>query len=320
MPNKSPLDKLTQLDVHEYWAHEAHDFTPWLADPANIMLLGEAIDLELEVQQTEQSVGPFKADIVCVDTATGRKVLIENQLEKTDHSHLGQILTYAAGLDAVVVVWIAARFTEEHRAALDWLNDLSNESVSFFGFEIELWRIGDSALAPKFNVVVRPHEWKPLPTGLTKTQLLYLDYWTVFANSVKEKKTPIRVTKPLPQAWTTFAIGKANFQLTATIRVQKRVMYGQLELYGDDRFAHFHLLERQKEEIESEIGRKLKWRELPDGKQCQIRWDFGETDPGNKSDWPRQHEEVLDLLSALHTVIAPRIKTLEASEWHDDEE
>ena len=130
---------------------EASDFTPWLAQQDNITLLGEAIGIELEVETQEKNVGPFRADILCRDTVNGHYVLVENQLERTDHGHLGQLLTYAAGLDAVTVVWVAARFTEEHRAALDWLNRATSTEFNFFGLEIEVWRIGDSAMAPKFN-------------------------------------------------------------------------------------------------------------------------------------------------------------------------
>ena len=156
MATKTRLGKLEPVELRDCWEREDSDFTPWLASDENIALLGEAIGLELEVQQEEAAVGPFRADILCRDTNSGGLVIIENQLERTDHSHLGQTLTYAAGLDAVTIVWIAASFTEEHRAALDWLNRISHEGVRFFGVEIELWRIGDSAPAPMFNIVAVP--------------------------------------------------------------------------------------------------------------------------------------------------------------------
>ncbi|GAI13697.1 unnamed protein product, partial [marine sediment metagenome] len=119
----------------------------------NIEILSETIGIELEVQSQEENVGPFRADILCLDTANNHFVLIENQLEKTDHTHLGQLMTYAAGLDAVTIIWIAQKFTEEHRAALDWLNGITDDTINFFGVVIELYRIGDSVPAPKFNLV-----------------------------------------------------------------------------------------------------------------------------------------------------------------------
>lgn len=157
--NKLLLGRLEKAELRQAWNNEAGDFTPWLAEPDNLVLLGEAVGLELELEAQEKNVGPFRADILCKDTLTGNWVLIENQLERTDHLHLGQLLTYAAGLKAVTIVWIAERFTDEHRVALDWLNEITNETINFFGLEIELWRIGDSPMAPKFNVVSQPNDW-----------------------------------------------------------------------------------------------------------------------------------------------------------------
>ena len=126
------LGRLQQIrDLKKYWEKEATDFTPWLAQEENLALLGDTIGIDLELEAQEKNVGPFRADILCKDTGNGQWVLIENQLEKTDHTHLGQLLTYAAGLNAVTIVWISARFTDEHRAAIDWLNEISNENNRF---------------------------------------------------------------------------------------------------------------------------------------------------------------------------------------------
>ena len=182
-----PLGRLTQVDLRDAWETEAGDFTPWLARDENILLLGEAIGLELEVEALERNVGPFRADILCKDTATGDRVLIENQLERTDHAHLGQLLTYAAGLETVTIVWISKKFTDEHRAALDWLNRITGAKFSFLGLEIQVWRIGNSQPAPKFNVVSQPNEWTQGVSdaaksfNLTPTQQLQLEYWDSLA-------------------------------------------------------------------------------------------------------------------------------------------
>lgn len=153
-----PFGRLEKVDLCKGWSHEAIDFTPWLAEEGNVQLLGHAIGLDLEVEATEKNVGPFSADLLCRDTLNENWVLVENQLERTDHRHLGQLLTYAAGLEAVAIVWIARRFTEEHRAAMDWLNGITEKDIRFFGVEIELWRIGDSPVAPKFNLVAKPND------------------------------------------------------------------------------------------------------------------------------------------------------------------
>lgn len=187
MTTNIPMSQLKRLDLREAWTTEAGDFTPWLGKEENIKQLGETIGVDLEVEEQEKAIGPFRADILCKDTAAGQWVLIENQLERTDHNHLGQLMTYAAGLDAVTIVWIAKSFTDEHRAALDWLNEKVSDEIRFFGIEIELWRIDSSPIAPRFNIVSKPNDWTK-PSGklrnrlseLTESEKLNLEYWQAF--------------------------------------------------------------------------------------------------------------------------------------------
>jgi hypothetical protein len=134
--------ELGQLEPRTLWTREAYDFTPWLAD--NLSLLGEALGLDLELAQIEPAVGAFNADITARDTGRDRHVIIENQLEPTDHGHLGQLITYAAGLDAAVIAWISPEIREEHRQAIDWLNRHTSEKIEFFAIALEVVRIGDS--------------------------------------------------------------------------------------------------------------------------------------------------------------------------------
>jgi len=153
------LGRLEKVELRNAWQSGSGDFTPWLAREENLKLLGEAINIDLELEAEEKNVGPFRADILCRDTASDEHwVLVENQLERTDHSHLGQLLTYAAGLKAATIVWIAERFTGEHRAALDSLNEITGERFAFFGLEVELWPIGESPMGQKFNVVSKPND------------------------------------------------------------------------------------------------------------------------------------------------------------------
>ena len=154
------LGKFEHVDLRDIWGYEASGFTPWLAREENLAGLGQTIGMKLELVGQEKDIGPFRADILCKDSLTQDYVIIKSQLENTNHTHLGQILTYAAGLRAKAVVWIAKQFTEEHRAALDWLNNISKEEFEFFALEIELWRIGDSPTAPKFNIVSKPNKWQ----------------------------------------------------------------------------------------------------------------------------------------------------------------
>jgi hypothetical protein len=222
-----PLGTLEPAELKSAWPSE-RDFTTWLAEEANLAQLAESLGIdELELEDTEKNVGPFKADILCKDTLNGHWVVIENQLYKTDHSYLGQLLTYAAGLQAVTVVWIAAPFTEEHRAALDWLNDVTDERVRFFGVEIELWRIGNSPKAPRFNVVSRPNDWAKSVSegaagvsGLTGTQKLQLEYWIAFRRYIEEHPGNVRPVKPLPQAGLAFAAGRVGFTIVTTVSIR----------------------------------------------------------------------------------------------------
>ena len=152
------LAKIERVDLREAWPNEARDFTPWLAD--NIAQLGEALGMDLELQQTEAAVGGYSLDVLAIDLNQNRPVIIENQLDTTDHDHLGKLLTYAAGYDANVIIWLTNDFRDEHRAALDWLNQRTDEQTQLFGVVVELWRIGESPLAPHFKVVASPNNWR----------------------------------------------------------------------------------------------------------------------------------------------------------------
>ena len=215
------LGKLERVELRKIWETEAQDFTPWLATEENLSILADTLYMELELEAQETNVGQFRADILCKNTDDGSWVLIENQLERTNHKHLGQILTYAAGLHAVTICWIAESFTEEHRATLDWLNEISGERFQFFGLEIELWRIGDSSPAPKFNVVSRPNDWirsvteetSPRGKSLTPTKLQQRDFWAALMKQLRDTKSPVRSKKPQAQPWMGFSIGRAGFNL-----------------------------------------------------------------------------------------------------------
>ena len=328
-PDKPILGRLEKVDVRRYWVREDLDFTPWLAEPENIALLGETIGFELEVEAREKEVGPFRADILCKDTATGDWVLIENQLERTDHCHLGQLLTYAAGLHAVTIVWVAARFTEEHRATLDWLNEITNEDFNFFGLEIELWQIGKSAIAPKFNIVSSPNNWSKTITGvaksieasnLTKAKQLQLEYWTAFQTYARTQETRIKPTKPLPQHWMNIAIGRSGFLLLAIastwnseqqsfdqgeIRAELSISQGSAE----DSRRYFDLLKQQKEAIELAFGETLIWDSQLDRKACRI-FVRQSVDISDRSDWEQQHQWLIEKLDRMHKVFSQRVKQL----------
>lgn len=314
-----PLGRLVRLDPRSVWKSESGDFTPWLATEANLALLGEAIGLDLELEATEKDVGPFRADVLCRDTATGHWVLIENQLERTDHGHLGQLLTYAAGLKAVTVVWVANPFTDEHRAALDWLNEVTREGINFFGLEIELWQIGTSAPAPKINVVSKPNDWaesiskaaSALGAGeVTETKQLQRAYWAALADALRSARSPLRPQKPLPQHWTTFALGRSGVYLTATVNTVGQRVGVHMTLAGATGKPYFAQFRAQRDEVERAFGGPLEWRELPDRKESQVGVVLPNADPTDRADWSRQHAWLRQTLERLQAVMAPRARAL----------
>jgi len=317
------LGKLEKVDLRSIWQTEASDFTPWLAEAENISQLSETIGIELEVEGTEQDVGPFRADILCKDTINGHWVLVENQLERTDHTHLGQLLTYAAGLNACSIVWIAQRFTDEHRAALDWLNEITDDRFNFFGIELELWRIQGSPVAPNFKLVSKPNDWtKSVTKGAagvhseahSAIKRLQLEYWSEFREYLRENSKILRPQKALPQHWTNLAIGRSYFHLSASVNTRDNVISAILVLSGDDAKPHFHLLREMREPIEASAGLSFAWDEKPDKKESwiYIKKDF---DPTERLAWNDQHQWLMEALEAMHRAFSQRIKKLNADDY-----
>lgn len=321
----SPLGRLERVDLREIWTSEATSFTPWLAREENLAALGEALDIELELEAQEKSVGPFRADILCKDSNSDHWVLVENQLERTDHTHLGQLLTYAAGLQAATIVWIGARFTDEHRAALDWLNAITDDDFRFFGLEVELWRIGGSAPAPKFNIVSQPNDWSRSvhqaaraidEADLSETKRLQLSYWTEFHSVLDAAGGPVFGSrKPQPLSWMNYSIGRGRFSLAAVMQRPTNQIRAELYISGLNAKAFFGLLKDQKEAVEQELGYPLEWEELPEGQDCRISCYLRDVDPENEDDWRHQHDWLANCLNDLHRVFAQRVKALDLEDW-----
>ena len=264
--------KLERVELKDYWPSEASDFTPWLAD--NMELLSDTLDIELELEDTEVPIGVYRADIIAKDINTGGTVVIENQLEKSDHAHLGKMLTYAGGMDAFAVVWICSEITDEHRRAIDWLNESTQQGVNFFALEIELWKIDNSLPAPKFNVVCKPNEWaksvKP-PTGeISSVKALQKQFWEGLRNYMQEAETSLKLKKPSPQHWYSIAIGKSGFEVSLSVNTQSKTISSELYISHEKAKQAFDLLESQKAEIEEEIGGELEWMKLEEGKHSRI--------------------------------------------------
>lgn len=315
MSDQQPtFGRLVSVDLREAWTREDTHFTPWLAQDDNLRLLSDAIGLDLECQGQEQDVGPFRADILCKVAGEDTLVLIENQIERTDHTHLGQVITYAAGLDAVVVVWIARRFTEEHRAALDWLNEVSHEKIKFFGLEVELWRIGNSAVAPKFNVVVKPNDWSKVvkersaDVGRSEHQLFRRDFWDGFLRYLDDEGSTIRADKtPSTQSWMTWGLGRQRFALMGNINFRDGYIDAMVLAYDHDLYQ---ALNDRKVECERAYGEPLIWDFTEQRRQNYARIRREEVDPMDRQQWPELWRWLKDNLERLDGAFRPIISSL----------
>jgi len=305
------LGRLEEVSLRDVWVYEQSDFTPWLAREENIALLGLAIGMELEVVTTEKAVGSFSADILCKDMNTDKWVVIENQLERTDHGHLGQLLTYAAGLHATTVIWVAKNFSEEHRATLDWLNEITNKEFSFLGIEIELLRIDTSKPAPNFKLISKPNDWQRRVVAESvdnEMQQFQRKYWTRFMEYVSSHSKVLRISKPQGQHWCNFTIGSSSAHLNAIINTQKNCVRVDLILDKDNAKALFDYLSKSQMQIESQIGSKLEWRPIPDKKQSCVSLSYN-CNPRDDNDWDSQHQWLCTTAEAFHRTFSPLVKS-----------
>lgn len=270
-----PLGRLQQVDVRTVWKHEAHDFTRWMLSAADV--LGEALGMELELTQAEHRVGGFSLDLIGNDLSTGNVVIVENQLEQTDHGHLGQILTYAGGTDPSTIVWCAPSFRDEHRAALDWLNENTGEGIRFFGVEISAVRIDDSRPAPLFKVVAKPNDWTKQvqvdkTASLSGKAAAYREFWAEFLDRVKrDHPSWTNSTIPPASSWTTLPYGQSGLHYGVSFTLQGP----RVELYfgsPDDalNLERFEQFVAYGQPFRDEFGDAVEFEPLPDRKACRI--------------------------------------------------
>lgn len=316
------LGRLQPVELRDVWEDEARDFTPWLAQSDNLALLGEAVGLELEFEEKEVQVGPFAADVLCKNIADDTWVLIENQVEKTDHRHLGQILTYAAGLSAKTIIWVAKKFTDEHRAALDWLNENTVDDLSFFGLEIELWRIGSSDPAPKFNIISKPNDWtrevKTQSTGVgqpSEIKKLQYQFWSEF-KSWAEANSDLRLQKPGHQHWLTSTIGRSGVHVAAIISTWNSVskkdepeMRVELSLTSNDAKKQFAQLKERESTFASKLEAPLFWHSAPDAKSAKV-YVSTNADFTDQSKWVDQFAWLAKYMKDFRDVFGPVVKQL----------
>lgn len=306
------LGKVERVNLRNAWPNEAAHFTPWLASQQGLELLQDALGMDLEVEAIEQFVGPFKADIVAkrTDTTDEHWVLIENQLERTDHRHLGQLLTYAAGLKAATIVWVAEQFADEHRAALDWLNEITSDEFEFHGLEIELWQIEGSPPAPMFNVIAQPNDWSRGVKQLAETAVSDLKqqqqrYWQAVRALLIEKKSKVRPQKAHPQHWADYSVGRSGAWLSATVNSGKKYVSVEFNFRGPPNKVWFAELEAKKAEIEAIIGPGLVWKRLDGKKSSRVGVYLEGQDPTNEASWAVQQAWLVEKLEQFYQTFRP---------------
>lgn len=291
------LSKLNRVEIRKIFKDEARDFTPWLATEENIKLLSDEIGIEIKTIEIEAGVGKYSADILAEEEGTGRKIVIENQLDVTNHDHLGKILTYSSGRDAEIIIWITTNFREEHQKAIAWLNEHTDENIAFFAIKIELWQIDNSNPAAKFEVLEKPNEWAKImkqsyTNELTDTRLLQLDFWSKLKLHIKEKDKNMRLQTPRPQHWYDISMGSSDAHIGLTVNTRENSM--GCEIYISRNKELFNYLKDRKNKIEKILG-DLEWVDAPVASRIKIINEKFNLE--NKDNWDNYfawlHEQVV---------------------------
>lgn len=308
-----PLSKLKKIDLREEWKHEAADFTNWLAQDENLQLLGEEIGIDISLVQTEASVGKFWVDILAEEDNTGRKIVIENQLELTNHDHLGKLITYASGFDAEIVIWIVKDVRDEHKQAIDWLNEHTDDKINIFAIRMELWQIGDSLYAPKFYVVSKPNDWaKAIKQStscadLSDRRLMQLNFWTQFQEYASEHSSTLRLRKACPQHWYDISIGNSKSHLSLVVDADNEQI--RCEFYIPNSKPLFSALLEKKDIIESRLPFELEWMELEGKKASRVK-TVHTIDVADSENWEVSYKWLMETAQQFQTVFVEQLKTM----------
>lgn len=270
------LGSIKKVNLRDVWAREDTHFTQWLSRDENISVLLDEIGVSAENIKTEDNAGKFNCDITADEVESGKKIIIENQLEKTDHSHLGQLLTYASSFDASIIVWVVSDTRDEHKQAIEWFNRNMTENISFFLVRIEVWKIGDSIPAPKFNIIVEPNDWAKITLNkgtinkeLTETKLEKLKFWEELKDYSDNNPSNLRISrKPRPQHWFSISIGKRYIGLNFIHNTRTSSIAVDVYIDKQDIFDKIYL---RKDYFESLCNdRKIEWLALPEKKASRI--------------------------------------------------
>lgn len=304
------LGTLQQVPLREVWKHEEYDFSSWLAQPENLTLLSETIGIDIIEPQTERIVGSFSADIIAEEEGSNRKILIENQLEASNHDHLGKLFTYGAGLDAEVIIWIVKTARQEHEQAVNWLNEHTDDKINIFLIEIEAWKIGDSQPAPRFNIIAKPNDWAKLvkqsgERTLSDYKLLQQKFWEYL--NEQDETSSLGNRKARPRHWHDVSVGSSKAHISLTINKTNDTLTCDLYIPKDDDKQVFDSLFAQKEKVEALVGLNLEWMRLEDKRATRVRASRS----GNINDqanWNEYANWFMSYADIFRSVFGPRLR------------
>lgn len=304
------LAELETIRINEYFGHEEDDFTPWLVENIGLLEQEHLLNIPLEVQQREASVGRYRADIIAQDPETNRLIIIENQFGQTDHTHLGQSLVYTAGKEADIVVWIAENFTDEHISVLRWLNSRTDEEAAFFAIEVSLKQIDNSPYAPAFTAVERPDEWgKRVSTeNLSDTERAQQQFWNKYADRAREQDmAKLAGSNPSDGASHAVRIGHSGVYIRPTARFNKNELIAMIRFTdGETTFGGINQQQFEKAlqdgvskhdltHFDSNISNEIQWDEAEEEKKYDhIRLFRGDVNFDQQNKWGEYHDWLLE--------------------------
>lgn len=305
------LGKIKEVDIRKVWAHEQYDFSKWLAVEENIKELGDTLNLALTDVETEKFVGSYRCDIICKDELTGKSVLIENQLEQTNHDHLGKIITYASGLDASVVVWIVAEARQEHASAIEWLNKHTDDDLAFFLIEVHAYTIGDSDPAPMFKIIEQPNDFARSVKAvarqgeLSDSQIKRQEFWTMFNDVIDQRGKPFNKRKATTDHWYEVAVGSSQCHISIDlVNKEHKIRVG---LWIADNKDMFDNMKAHQAEIEDAAGFPLEWDRLDNKKASVICANIPGLDFRRQDNYPELMNKTIDMVLAEKKAFAPYI-------------
>lgn len=314
------LGSIERVDLRQVWPHEAQDFTPWLAE--NLDKLGEALGLDLELQSAEAAVGSFSLDVLAHDLGSNRPVIIENQLETTNHDHLGKLLTYAAGYDAYAVVWLTKDFRDEHRQALDWLNQRTDEDTQFFGVVVEAWKIDNSRPAPHFRAVAFPNDWQKQSSkaernsgatpNVSERGERYRAFFQSLIDTLREEHRFTNARKGQPQSWYNFSSGVSGIAYSGAFSRDGHVAVS-IEISRPDEESNKRMLSSlssRKQMFQPEFDEEIQLDQIGGRRACFVRISRNGSIDDDEETLDRIREWMVDRLLAFRRVFGPHLAEL----------